>query len=1179
MPQNYLKMLLQKSLSAKSLCDARDLPSKLLLFVLLLSFSSAFSQCPTPPGDQSSYGNESWIGYVYFGTAAAYSTNPPTNPFATEFYKGYITQTPHFDQDYEYDAVYGAALCGGQNNTLAIRYKMTKYYAAGTYTFTVGGDDGYRLSIDGGSTYLISNWYDHGYTSASATATLAAGYYNLVFEYYENAVSSRVSYFDTSCTTYSTAPTTITGIASICKGSTTTFTASGGVAAAGSVYQWGYGTTAGYYIINGQTGASVTVGPNQNENIWVRRIDAGSCSNTTLPAKIYLTVMTPSTAPTSIGGNDTICPGESTILTASGGSAASGAVFQWGTGTAGNNIIAGETGSSITVSPASTTSYWVRRSDNTPCAYTGAVSKTVTVTAIPGNPAVFGSNRWNAYGYSNSDLTLATAVYTGFYTQSTLGFDTQSGINSWNPAASPANAEGWSGCTLNNDSFTFVYKRKGFPCGNYTIAMTSWDDACIVYIDGVPQWGCSNWSQVGSCDGSIGQFTLNGDSEIEVRVREDAGNAFASLSLINIPTAAAGTIASLGSTTLCANTRPGDLTLSGHSGSIVKWQSAEDAAFTTGVTDIACTSATLTSAAIGSIPATRYFRAVVQEGSCDPNYTASIEIMVPAAVTYANGAWSGTINDTTPIVVEDNLVLNANLTACSCEVRNGKTLTVSPDVSLTLISTVTVASGSHLIIEDSGSLIQVDDSAVNAGSVEVKRDTEPMKNYDYTYWSAPVQGNTLFQLSPLTLSDKYYRFDPTINNWVSIAGGAQVMEPGKGYIVRAPQGWAVNNATSGVYGGQFSGVPNNGIIPATITKGAGTYNLIGNPYPSAIDIDLFLTDPANAALVNGTVHLWTHNTAISAAIPGNAIYNYTVDDYAKYNLTGGIRSASPAVTGGAIPLGKIAAGQGFFIEAATGLADGTYTVNFNNSMRVTGDNGNFYRSNQSANQNTSVFEKYRYWIAISNTQGAYSEVLVGYISNATNGADALFDGKPMASASVLSMYSINGADNYAIQGRALPFTATDVVPLGYKTTIGGVFTIAIEEFDGLFQNQDIYLVDRVANVTQELKMGAYTFTSGIGTFNDRFEIRYADSTLSTADPADGSSWLTVYQDKSQVAVSASKEIATIMVYDLLGREIYASGSINATEFKTAAVSLHNQIVLVKALFADGNLVTKKLILK
>jgi hypothetical protein len=81
--------------------------------------------------------------------------------------------------------------------------------------------------------------------------------------------------------------------------------------------------------------------------------------------------------------------------------------------------------------------------------------------------------------------------------------------------------------------------------------------------------------------------------------------------------------------------------------------------------------------------------------------------------------------------------------------------------------------------------------------------------------------------------------------------------------------------------------------------------LIGNPYPSAIDIDLFLKE--NAALVKGTVYLWSHNT-----ITNNV---YTSADYAVYNLLGGVGTSSSKNIGinNTKPDGKIASGQSFFL--------------------------------------------------------------------------------------------------------------------------------------------------------------------------------------------------------------------------------------------------------------------------
>lgn len=792
-------------------------------------------------------------------------------------------------------------------------------------------------------------------------------------------------------------------------------------------------------------------------------------------------------------------------------------------------------------------------------------------TSPPGDPNVFGNNVWNVYLYNNSDLSLATTDYRGYYTDTAIGFDTP---NIWNPASSPANGEGWTGCSVDVDSFTFVYKRKGFPCGTYTAVMNSWDDAAAIYLDGVLLWSCDDTG----CDGTVGDMFLNEDSEMEIRVREDGGNAFANFSLVNNTPTVAGMLSTSGNTTICAHTAPGPITLSGSIGTIVKWQSAADMAFTTDVTDIPATTTLLTSAAIGAIDASRYFRAVVQNSGCTPQYPAPVLITVPDAVTFTSGSWSSYPNATTAVIINDDMVLVDDIEVCSCLVKSGKTLTVDHEVSLTTKTTVTVESGAQLILEDGASLVQQEDSAVNTGSVTVKRNSQPMKNYDYTYWSAPVQGNTLYQLSPLTMSDKYYRFDPIINNWVSIAGGADTMQAGKGYIVRAPQGWSVANATSGVYPAAFNGVPNNGVITATIQKGAGTYNLIGNPYPSAIDIDSFLTDPANAGIVNGTVYLWSHNTAISAATPGNALYNYTADDYAKYNLTGGVRTASSALTGGTIPLGVIAAGQGFFIEAASGLSNGSYPVYFKNSMRIAGNNTDFYRQAHPLTGTTQSLEKHRIWLTLSNTQGAYNQTLVGYIANATNDNDPLFDGKPWATANVVSLYSVVGSNTYSIQGRALPFSDTDVVPLGYKSTIAGTFSITLEAFDGLFANQEVYLWDRTTNLAHNLKNGAYTFDTAVGTFNDRFEIRYADATLSVAHPVTANGF-TVYQEHEQLYATAVDAINSVTVYDLAGRLLYDSGTIAVQSLKMPTTGFHTSVVLVKARLTDGTVVYKKAVIQ
>ncbi|MEL7145702.1 MAG: T9SS type A sorting domain-containing protein [Bacteroidota bacterium] len=139
-------------------------------------------------GDQVTYGSGSWIGYVYDGA----------DNYASADYLGEIFEAEEFDESFGgNDVTFATSGCDFNTTTFTVRFRMNQTYAAGDYTFRVGGDDGYRLSIDGGSTYLIDNYTAHGYVTTDATVTLS-GNYDLVLEYFENGGGNRVSFEITS---------------------------------------------------------------------------------------------------------------------------------------------------------------------------------------------------------------------------------------------------------------------------------------------------------------------------------------------------------------------------------------------------------------------------------------------------------------------------------------------------------------------------------------------------------------------------------------------------------------------------------------------------------------------------------------------------------------------------------------------------------------------------------------------------------------------------------------------------------------------------------------------------------------------------------------------------------------------------------------------------------------------
>jgi hypothetical protein len=467
-----------------------------------------------------------------------------------------------------------------------------------------------------------------------------------------------------------------------------------------------------------------------------------------------------------------------------------------------------------------------------------------------------------------------------------------------------------------------------------------------------------------------------------------------------------------------------------------------------------------------------------------------------------------------------------------------------------------------LVLENNASLYQSDDQIINTGNILLKRQTTPILKLDYTYWSSPVSNQQLITLSPNTSTSKFYSFDAVADDWVHETV-TNTMVLGRGYIIRGPENFS--NTARTVYEGVFSGVPNNGIISVPIA-GTDSSNLIGNPYPSAIDADLFLTK--NTGIIGGTIYFWTHNTPLTN-------YVYTSDDYAVYNLLGGVGTSAATNLGvnNTTPNGKIASGQAFFV---TGI-NGGGTAIFNNSMRIPGQNSFFFKSNVKKKAAVGI-EKHRLWLNLSNSQGAFKQLLVGYATGATNQNEITFDGESFDGNKYLDFYSINEDVALVIQGRALPFEETDEVPLGYKTEIEGTFTINIDARDGLFENLDVFIEDKETGRIHDLTNEAYSFFSSKGIFNDRFVLRYVDRKLHISDFDQNKNTVLIFNKNKQLKItSLDGAIDTVTVYDLAGKQIFQRKKVNSSELTISDSALNPAVFIVKTVLKNSKTVVKKVI--
>ncbi len=254
------------------------------------------------------------------------------------------------------DAVEDCPACTNPTPNLSLTTGTNPFCEGDTLQLTAGPN--------GATGTVTYNWFLDGNPISSGTSTtLTINGVTLA-----DAGDYTVTITSTDCATESAASTAVTinvnGLPSItagsvpasgeiCFGENIDLTASGGIA-----YSWD--NSAG-------TGTPVTVSPTTNTTYTVTGTDVNGCENTD-----QITITVNSLPAVTAGGGGAICPGDNVNLTASGAN-----TYVW-------DNMAG-TGSPVTVSPASNTTYTVTGTDVNGCENTDQVDVTLyvlpTVTA------------------------------------------------------------------------------------------------------------------------------------------------------------------------------------------------------------------------------------------------------------------------------------------------------------------------------------------------------------------------------------------------------------------------------------------------------------------------------------------------------------------------------------------------------------------------------------------------------------------------------------------------------------------------------------------------------------------------------------------------------------------------------------------------------------------------------
>jgi hypothetical protein len=564
-----------------------------------------------------------------------------------------------------------------------------------------------------------------------------------------------------------------------------------------------------------------------------------------------------------------------------------------------------------------------------------------------------------------------------------------------------------------------------------------------------------------------------------------------------------------------------------------------------------------------------------------------------AAATWTNNAMNyipnsnSIIDATTPIDwnivrINNDVISTGNKTVLGLFVNTTRNLLVQNDTKMQ-ISHYLLLDG-KIDLEGRSQLIQTLNSDLDVASIgTIERDQQGTGNlFNYNYWSSPVStvvsavaNNTGYTINnamkngtnPATPSNinwvggyngsttpfniarywlyKFTNLTPDYANWQQLNENS-VLATGQGYTMKGSGVAAPPAISSQNY--VFVGKPNNGLITSSgLNIGPGSINLLGNPYPSALDATTFIND--NLANIDGTLYFWEHyatnNTHILSGYQGG---------YAVRTILGGVAPVAPALISGSgsstrIPGRFIPVGQAFFVKgSATG---GTVTYNNNQRLFIKEDNVDsnsmfrnsfsssivFQESNQEDTYDINLFKLIRLGYTALNTN-MHRQLLLGFTPNneATAAIDNGFDG---------ILFDLQTNDAYfpladkslVIQAEG-SFNENGIFPVNIKATTSTNGKFVIEELVNFDQNQEIYLHDNQTGIYHDLKMGEVIVPVTAGENSNRFTIRFKNETLGNNDFELNNNLFYHYNNEIIVLSQlVEEEIKEVSVFNVLGQHI------------------------------------------
>ncbi|MCB4797992.1 LamG-like jellyroll fold domain-containing protein [Neotamlana laminarinivorans] len=560
-------------------------------------------------------------------------------------------------------------------------------------------------------------------------------------------------------------------------------------------------------------------------------------------------------------------------------------------------------------------------------------------------------------------------------------------------------------------------------------------------------------------------------------------------------------------------------------------------------------------------------------------------------------------------------------------IDSGSTLNISGEQSLT--NTWYLELNGTLDLEDDCQLLQSTNSdLVSSASGKLLRRQEGTSNaYRYNYWSSPVgalgstsllddnastnnTNNSDFTLNmlkdgaenPMTFTSGYTGSGSISTYWLyTYKNGVTYWDWSKiGTSTNIPAGVGYTQKGTGVSGTEqayiFEGKPNNGTVKVSVSdvggSGSKTDYLLGNPYPSAIDVHQFIDD--NKDIIGGFIYLWQQWSGDS-----HYLNEYNAG-YATVNKTGGVRAFqfvgiyggnNGSKDGTKHPTRYLPVSQGFIVEI---VDDGE--IEFNNGQRVfvlesdadgTDYNGSvFFKGNSSKDNSTkedddSTIQKLR--IELNSVSGTDTrrELLLGFSNYTTDEYDYGYDAKLGEITSNDISLDLNG-ENMLIQAYG-EITSDKIVPLNFRSSGDNTFEIQATELIDFDDDQEVYLKDNLTGTYFDLTSGeAYSFTTSQGIFNERFQIVFQNETqqaLSTDDTSFNSNYI-YYQNSNKTfyVKNLTTDVKNIALINMRGQTMLELENVSASSLNNGIQLNVSTGAYIISMRTDSNeVLTKKII--